>query len=265
MYGWKLPLAALGLMAVLAYPAWGQQAGDWDTPDISEFEEEDGASGDFDFGQDFVATDLSNVDKAHAAILKDADLQFIRPEAAPVELTPPDPPPPWLKAIGDFLNALGPVFRIIFWLAVAAVIAGLIYFLFGEAIRIRFGGRKAAKSKAEDDQLTDIRPDATAARSLLDDADALAREGKFAEAVHLLLYRSIEDIQTRLEGGVPTSLTSREIAGLGRLPERARRALAPIIQVVENSHFGGRAVDSGGWQHARRSYEEFAFGEGWGA
>lgn len=137
------------------------------------------------------------------------------------------------------MEALGPVFQVIFWIAVAAVIAGLLYFLFGEAIRIRFGGRRNTKAAVEDDVLTDIRPDAGAARSLLDEADALAREGRFAEAVHLLLFRSIEDIQSRLEGGVPTSLTSREIAGLSRLPDRAKRALAPIIQVVESSHFGG--------------------------
>lgn len=212
---------------------------------------------------DFIATDLDIVDKAHAALLGDADLQLVRPEEAPVELTPPDPPPSWLRAIGDFLASLGPVFQVIFWLAVAAVIAGLLYFLFGEAIRIRFSGRKNPKVKTEDDVLVDIRPDAAAARSLLDEADALAREGRFAEAVHLLLFRSIEDIQARLEGGVPTSLTAREIAGLGRLPARAKRALAPIIKVVEHSYFGGQLVDAAGWQHARGSYEEFAFGEGW--
>lgn len=111
--------------------------------------------------------------------------------------------------------------------------------------------------------LTDIRPDGDRARSLLEEADALAREGKFAEAVHLLLFRSIEDVQERLEGGVPTSMTAREIAGLGSLPERARRALRPIIQIVENSFFGGRDVDAAGWQSARRSYEDFAFGDGW--
>jgi hypothetical protein len=58
-------------------------------------------------------------------------------------------------------------------------------------------------------------------------------------------------------------MTAREIAGLGRLPERAKRGLKPIIQVVERSFFGGRAVDEGGWHEARRSYEDFAFGEAW--
>ena len=51
--------------------------------------------------------------------------------------------------------------------------------------------------------------------------------------------------------------------GLGKLPERVKRGLKPIIMVVERSFFGGRAVDADGWQEARRSYEDFAFGEGW--
>lgn len=253
MHRWKLSLAALGLCVLMTGPVFAQPDEDWDAEYIPEDETR----------APLVETDLDALDRAHAAYLKDSELQLVRPEAAPVELDPPRPPPGWLKAFGDFLQALGPVFQVIFWVAVVAVIAGFLYFLFGEAIRIRFGGRSSTKPAAEDDVLTDIRPDAVAARSLLDEADALAREGRFAEAVHLLLFRSIEDIQTRLEGGVPTSLTSREIAGLSRLPDRAKRALAPIIQVVESSHFGGRAVDASGWQHARRSYEDFAFGEGW--
>lgn len=209
-----------------------------------------------------VTTDLDAVDRAHAAYLKDNELQLVRPEED-LQVQPPAEPPGWLRAFGRFLEALGPVFEVIFWIAVGLVVAGLLYFLFGEAIRLRFGGRSKAKTKPQDDVLQDLRPDAAAARSLLDEADALAGQGRFAEAVHLLLFRSIEDIQARVEGGVPTSLTAREIAALGKLPERAKRGLKPIIHVVERSFFGGRAVDAEGWQEARRSYEEFAFGEGW--
>lgn len=209
-----------------------------------------------------IVTDLEAVDRAHAAYLKDGELQLVRPEEE-LEVQPIKPPPSWLLSFGRFLSSLGPIFQVIFWIAVGLVVAGLLYFLFGEAIRLRFGGRTKGPAKAKDDVLQDLRPDAAAARSLLEEADALAKEGRFAEAVHLLLFRSIEDIQERVEGGVPTSLTAREIAALGKLPERAKRGLKPIIQVVERSYFGGRAVDAEGWQEARSSYEEFAFGEGW--
>ena len=62
---------------------------------------------------------------------------------------------------------------------------------------------------------------------------------------------------------MPRSLTAREIGSLGYLPGRARSALGPIIAIVERSFFGGRDVDESGWQTARASYEDFAFGEGW--
>lgn len=215
-----------------------------------------------DYSDDPIETDTGLVETAHAAYLLDGDLQLARPEQEDEEIEIRQPPG-WVEALGRFIESLAPVFRIVFWAAAALVIAGLLYFLFGEAIRMRLGLTRKPKDKSADDVLTDIRPDADRARSLLEEADALAREGRFAEAVHLLLFRSIEDVQERLDGGVPTSLTAREIAGLGSLPERARRALKPIIQIVESSFFGGRDVDADGWQSARRSYEDFAFGEGW--
>ena len=65
----------------------------------------------------------------------------------------------------------------------------------------------------------------------------------------------------RRSGGVPRSLTAREIQSLGDLTQRTREALAPIIALVERSFFGGRPVDADGWQTARASYQSFAFGE----
>ncbi|MBK8199451.1 MAG: DUF4129 domain-containing protein [Acidobacteria bacterium] len=258
-----LGVLALGLISTPA--AYSQQAHDAPVIDVPEWPGPDDADIDSTTAEntdDALVTDLALVDRAHAAYLKDSELQLVRPEQD-IDIPPPKPPPSWLKAIADFLQALGPVFQFVFWAAVVLIVAGLLYFIFGEAIRLRFGGRQKNKVKAEDDVLQDLRPDAAAARSLLDEADALARQGRFAEAVHLLLFRSIEDIQDRVEGGVPTSLTAREIAGLGKLPERAKRGLRPIIQVVERSFFGGRPVDAAGWQEARQSYEDFAFGEGW--
>lgn len=201
-------------------------------------------------------------ERAHREYLRDGALQLQRPEQEETRIDP-SPPPDWLQSIGRFLEWLGPLFRTLFWLAAIIVALALIWFLFGEAIRMRLGFQRKPKETPQDDILTDIRPDAGRARSLLEEADALAREGRFAEAVHLLLFRSIEDIQEHLEGGVPPALTAREIAGLGQLPDRARRALRPIIQIVEHSFFGGRPVDASGWASARRSYEDFAFGEGW--
>lgn len=264
MNGLRTLLGALAL-SLLIYPPLPAHAQHDEPSDGSAWNvadpEFDGSAEDFEEDGPIV-TDIDAVDRAHAAYLEDGDLQLVRPEQD-VEAQPPKPPPGWVQGVARFIQALGPVFKVIFYLAVAAIVLGILYFLFGEAIRLRLGGKGKARERTEDDVLEDLRPDAAAARSLLEEADALAQQGRFAEAVHLLLFRSIEDIQVRVEGGVPTSLTAREIAGLGKLPERAKRGLRPIIQVVERSFFGGRAVDSDGWQQARRSYEDFAFGEGW--
>ena len=262
MHRLKTPLGALGLGLWMAFPAAAQFDNPPPAADPPAWDETQIDVADPDDSESILATDLDLVDRAHAAYLADGKLQLERPEQT-IEPTPPKPPPRWLEAIARLLQSLGPVFQVIFWAAVALVVTGLLYFLFGEAIRLRLGGRAKPKGKLQDDMLPELRPDAAAARSLLEEADALARQGRFAEAVHLLLFRSIEDIQAHLEGGVPVSLTAREISSLGRLPERAKRALGPIIQVVERSFFGGRSVDAEGWQEARGSYETFAFGEGW--
>lgn len=265
MLGLRTPLAASAVSlygAVTGYaPAHAQvsEQGGFSTPifDVQVEAAPDEAADDVP-----LETDLDRVDTAHSGYLEDGELQLMRPEQE-IATAQPAPPPDWLEAFGRFLEAFGPLFQVIFWIAVGLVVAGLLYFLFGEAIRLRLSGRRQPKDQPRDDLLADIRPDAASARLLLEEADALAKAERFAEAVHLLLFRSIEDIQERLEGGVPRSLTAREIASLGRLPDRARRALTPIILIVERSFFGGRAVDADGWQEARRSYQAFAFGEGW--
>jgi len=201
----------------------------------------------------------------HDAYLAQPDLQLERPEAAPEperrEL------PAWLDWLGDglvwFFDTLAPVFRILFYGVIAVAALAILYVLFGEALNLRLDRFRKRREPADERRVDDLRPDADIARSLLVEADALARQGRYGDAVHLLLFRSIADIEERLSSGVPHALTSREITALNGLPDAPRAALRPIVGVVETSFFGGREVDQGGWQRARASYEAFAFGEGW--
>ncbi|MEO0467500.1 MAG: hypothetical protein AAF216_13240 [Pseudomonadota bacterium] len=212
--------------------------------------------------QEVEPVEPATFEELHEAYLADTDLQLERPEAEPEPFEPPRSNR-FAEAFADFLYMLGPLFRWLFWVIIIGLVGWLLWFLFGEAINARFDFRKKDKDEVIDSEVEDFRPDASAARSLLEEADALAREGRFAEAVHLLLFRSIEDIQTRKSGSVPRSLTAREIGGLKDLPDKVRAALSPIIGVVERSFFGGQPVDHGGWSTARQSYEDFAFGEAW--
>ena len=93
----------------------------------------------------------------------------------------------------------------------------------------------------------------------------MAAQGRFAEAVHHLLFRSIEDIAKRRPRLVRPALTSRELAAADAIPGPARELCAGIARLVERSLFGGRAVDADDWASARRAYADFALPGTWRA
>lgn len=199
---------------------------------------------------------------AHTA---DETLQTERPEFTP------DVPEqrerrrnPFIEAIGDFFawifRNFGGLFQILLYAAIAGAILYALWYMFGDVVRLRFQ-REKTDNGPDISEIENQRPDPVRAATLLEEADALAAQGRFAEAVHLLLFRSIEDLRERRSGGVPKSLTAREISLLSDLTHRTREALSPIIRIVENSFFGGREVGEDGWKRARSSYETFAFGE----
>ena len=109
----------------------------------------------------------------------------------------------------------------------------------------------------------DWRPEAEVAQGLLGEADALAARGLFSEAAHLLLFRSIEDIDSRRPALVRPAFTSRDIAALEPIPPRPRSAFLAIAMSVERSLFAQRPLAEPDWRDCRAAYEEFAFAEGW--
>jgi hypothetical protein len=98
---------------------------------------------------------------------------------------------------------------------------------------------------------------------LLSDADALAAKGRYAEAIHLLLLRSIQEIAQHRPTILKPALTSREISALRELPEAARLAFAQIARIVEQALFAGREVGSHEYAQCRQAYERFAFPDLW--
>lgn len=168
---------------------------------------------------------------------------------------PPDPPPAWLQAIGEFFvtlfSALAPVFQVAFWLGVAALVLLLLY-------AVAMSVRDVVLNRPDADDATghpaEYVPSAGAVRVLLEDADQLAAEGRFAEAIHLILFRSIQDIERARPDAVRLSLTSREIARSPALGGRTRDVFAAIARLVERSHFAGRPVGSEDYAAARALY-----------
>ena len=101
-------------------------------------------------------------------------------------------------------------------------------------------------------------PDAGDALALLEDADRLAAEGRYDEATHLLLKRSVGQIAAAQPDLLEPSSTAREIAELPALSDAARGAFGLIAGRVERSLFALRRLSAEDWDAARAAYAEFA-------
>ena len=216
---------------------------------------------------------------AHAALKADPSIQFSLQPAPP----PPEPPR-WLRDLGEWLGeALRPVGRFFDWLGsfmpdapYARIFLWAVLALAALALaatvyqRIRYGEwrlprRRRATSVEPGPEEETWAPEAAPARSWLREADALAAQGRYAEAVHHLLFRSIEDIGRRRPRLVQPALTSRELAAAEALPAPARSLFARIAGLVERSLFGGRAVEPGDWTAARAAYADLVLPGTWRA
>ncbi len=192
--------------------------------------------------------------EAHRRLLADSSMQFeLAAYKQPV-------PPAWLRWLGDVLEAIFPVLKILFWFGVAAL---ALYILYVVGRRLSGSQWPWAKKAPEEDPEESWRPAEAPARALLREADALAAAGSFSEAAHLLLFRSIEDIESRRPKLVRPAFTSRDIAGAPELPTEPRRAFSTIVMLVERSLFGGRRLGEQDWRECRTAYETFAFAGAW--
>jgi hypothetical protein len=183
---------------------------------------------------------------------------------------PPEPPEPqfdggWLADFFTWLARDGNgLVQVLAYALIGLVVLAILYFtvpVVQETVDRWL--RRAPKDAASDEP--GWQPDHAQSRNLLAEADALAADGRYAEAAHLLLGRSLEDIANRRPGLIKPALTARAIAHVEDLPGAARDALTSIVAAVERSRWARRAIDAGDWQAARSSYETFAFGPHWRA
>lgn len=185
-------------------------------------------------------------------------------QLAPLAPSAPPQPPEWLKRLGEWLEALfGPLGR---WLGMSwpvfeKVLLGLallaLLALGWVLVRRWLGARRPGGEGAP----AGWTPDRAEALALLEDADRLAAAGDYAEAVHLLLRRSVGQIAAARPAWIEPASTAREIAALDALPARARAAFALIAERVERSRFALRALVLEDWQAARAAYADFALNE----
>ena len=108
------------------------------------------------------------------------------------------------------------------------------------------------------------RPSRAAVAALLTEIDALADKGEYDEAVHLLLVRSVADINAFRPDLVRLHYSAREILSHPLLPEAARPAFRAIVEWVEKSYFAGLRVGKAGFDACRAAYVDFVRAEGVG-
>jgi len=87
------------------------------------------------------------------------------------------------------------------------------------------------------------------------EADDLAREGHYGEAMHVLLFKSLNEIRRQLGVSFAVSLTSREILRRIQLSDIGRNALAAIIVSVERTYFGGRPASQADYSDCRSNFD----------
>jgi hypothetical protein len=196
------------------------------------------------------------------ALRADDEIQF-----APIEMPKAAETPEWLKALGRFLEGLlspivdvfgaigrmiglsGPVMLWIFIALVAGLVGMLIW---------RYGVPFFDRERHESDTAPEWEPDAGEALALLEDAERLAAEGRYDEATHLLLKRSVGQIAAARPDLLEPSSTAREIVELPALSDAARGAFALIAGRVERSLFALRSLTIDDWDAARAAYADFA-------
>ena len=204
-------------------------------------------------GAQAAADASARFESAHAQLVADSSIQF--------EMTSytPEPPPAWLEALANLIGASGS--RVVFWIVLAAAVIALLVFIARRAQDADWSWLR--RGSKEEEEAEAWRPEEAPARALLQEADALAAEGRYGEAAHLLLFRSIEDIDRRRPDLVRPALTSRDIADAPALPSGPKTAFGRIVLEVERSLFGGRTLEQNDWKACREAYQEFAFASAW--
>lgn len=195
-------------------------------------------------------------------IRDNSDIQFEE-----IELIPPEPyEPGWFEQalaaifgfLGEILSPIGALiglsWPVLQWVLLGLVIVFALYLIARTVGPLAGRNRKTKPAESE----PEWQPDQAQSAALLEDADRLAAEGRFDEATHLLLKRSVGQIAEARPDWVDPSSTARELASLPALSEAARSAFAAISQRVERSLFALSTLDRSDWEAARSAYANFA-------
>ncbi len=160
----------------------------------------------------------------------------------------------FFQGVAELFAPLAPIFPYLLY----AIGFGVVCLLLSPVARL-FLTTRFERLFARDHLKADApwRPTREAVVALLGDIDALAAEGRYDEAVHLLLVRSVADINAYRPDMVRSHYSARDILNHPLLPEAARPAFRQIVEWVEKSYFAGIAAGKAGFEACRAAYVAF--------
>lgn len=140
------------------------------------------------------------------------------------------------------------------WLVVIVGV-GMLLYLFRDMIPM-FRSRRGADWTADEAGTTETGQ--PAAGVALGAADELAAQGRYVEAMHVLLLQALAEIRVRLNEQFADSLTSREILRSKQLSDELRQPLRDVVGRVEWSYFGEHPAGQNDYLACRSSFAALA-------
>lgn len=143
----------------------------------------------------------------------------------------------------------------VLWVVVVIALGVLLYAfrdLLPGLARLRQGGAWSDAAAMPDGS------DGRSPTAVMGAADDLAAQGRFVEAMHVLLLQGLSDIRERLAEQFADSLTSREILRRAQLSAEGRTSLQDIIHRVEWTYFGEHPAALVDYQACRASFDALA-------
>jgi hypothetical protein len=140
------------------------------------------------------------------------------------------------------------------WL-MAAVGVGLLIYMFSDMLPVWGFAARGTSGLEEDAAAGTV---AKPPEAVLAAADDLARQGRFVDAMHVLLLQGLADIRRHLGEQFADSLTSREILRSTKLADAGRVPLRDIITRVEWTYFGKHPAEREDYAACRASFDALA-------
>jgi hypothetical protein len=194
-----------------------------------------------------IQTEFPGASDAEKAVARAAPTQIDEP------IKPDDQKPSeWWARIG---RILGPVFQVLGWGILTAIVLGILYYCATVSGAFRF--RRSKEDDASHDLMAPLDIDANRARNWLAEAEEMAARGHYGEAVHFLLFSSFDDLRRRLRTALRPAWTSRDILRDVPLRTTANNALTILVDTVEISEFAGHSIGHREFTRCKESYAQF--------